>query len=759
VKGKLIVVSNRGPYRLSRTAAGGWKRVTHVGGLVTSILPVMKKQGGVWVAWGDPEGRYTETAGRAEFTVRQIRLSAEQEHGFYWGLSNTALWPLCHSFLGRVRYEPDDWKMYVEVNRIFAEKTVAEMEEGDEVWVHDFQLAMVPKFIREARPSARLAFFWHIPFPATEIYRTFPWRSDLLQSLLACDLVGFHIPEYRENFSEAAAELLGAGVEGETVRSAGRRTRTIALPIGIDYQEVERVAKRPRTLERVRELKAGLPGQTILLGVERMDYTKGILERLRAMESLLEKKPEYRGAVTLIQIVTPSREFVSAYQQKRREIDEIVGRINGRFSSDQWIPIRYLFRSFTRNRLIEYYCLSDIALVTPLRDGLNLVAKEFVASRLRCDGVMILSEFAGVAWQLPEAILVNPYNEEDMCDAIDRAIRLPKAEQERRMRSMQDRVRVEDFNWWITEFLNAMEHSPPDAPAWPEALFMELREGRRPWLFLDYDGTLVPIARAPHEAVPDAELLALLARLAKATAFRTVLLSGRPLADLKQIADGTGLTLAGLYGLEVQLPDGRVIRRADPDAVRPVVERIRRAWSDRIGSREGFLLEDKGLSIALHARFADPSEAADVLEAARRDAEPQLAEGDLRLLGGDRFLEAAPAEADKRLAVDWLIDRFAGGRAYPVYFGDDDKDEEAFDAVRCRGGLPVIVGNRQERTRALLRLNSPGDVRMWLEDLLAFAAGQPKIPEAAEKKTVIPSAGEGPAGSANTGRSKSTNSG
>ncbi len=728
-KGKLIVVSNRGPYKLSRTK-NGLKRTKTIGGLVTSVLPMMKKYGGVWVAWGEPEGRYPAAAGRPDFTLRYLRLSGEQERGFYWGLSNTALWPLCHSFLGRVRYDAADWNMYEHVNRLFAGETIAEMEEEDLVWIHDYQLSLVPQFLRTARPSARLAFFWHIPFPATEIYRTFPWRAALLKSLLACDLIGFHIPEYRDNFFEAAVEILGAEVDGEFVCYSGRRTRILARPIGIDYLGIERLAQQPRIRERVRELKSGLPRQTILLGVERMDYTKGILERLRAVENLLERKPNYRGAVTLIQIVTPSREFMSAYQQKKREIDEIVGRINGKYSSDLWIPIRYLFRSFSLNNLIAYYCLSDIALITPLRDGLNLVAKEFIASRLNHDGVVILSEFAGVAWQLPEAILVNPYSEEEMSDAIDRAIQLPKDEQQQRMRRMQDRIRAQDFSWWTEEFLRAMEKiRSADVPAWPDALRSAVQRGQRPWIFLDYDGTLVPIARTPAEALPDAELTKLLSRLAGRKSFQTIVLSGRPLSSLQALLPIDGMILAGTYGAEVQMPDGRIIRHADPAALRPAVEQIRRAWGALTENRQGFFIEDKGMAVALHARFADADEAQSVMEDARREAEDLMRGEDLRLLGGDRFLEAAPANADKRLAVDWLLDRFAGRGAYPVYFGDDDKDEEAFDAIRCRSGLPIVVGERQPETRALVRLHSPENVRVWLEDMLTLDADAPKNPE------------------------------
>jgi trehalose 6-phosphate synthase/phosphatase len=408
--GKLIVVSNRGPYKLAHTKRG-LKRTKHVGGLVTSILPMMERRGGVWVAWGEPAGRHTSAAGRSKFALRYIRLSRQQEVGYYWGLSNTALWPLCHSFLGRVRYNADEWKVYKEVNRLFAAETLTEMNPEDLVWIHDYQLGLTPHFIRAERPSARLAFFWHIPFPPTEIFRTFPWRAAILESLLACDLVGFHIPEYRKNFCESASRLLGAEITRDEISYAGHRTRILARPIGIDYEGIACLAGKERIQRRAKALRENLPRQIILLGVERMDYTKGILERLRAMENLLEQHPEFIGKVTLIQIVTPSRQVVKAYQQKKREIDEVVGRINGRFSDDQWIPIRYLFRTLTPNELMAYYRLSDIALVTPLRDGLNLVAKEFIASRLDDGGVLILSEFAGVARQLPEALMVNPYSD------------------------------------------------------------------------------------------------------------------------------------------------------------------------------------------------------------------------------------------------------------------------------------------------------------------------------------------------------------
>jgi alpha,alpha-trehalose-phosphate synthase [UDP-forming] len=452
---RLVVVSNRGPYRLHLTKQGV-KRERTVGGLVTSILPMLEAFGGLWIAAGETEGRYPSSTRPRAFGLRYIHLTADQIKGYYHGMANSALWPLCHYFLGHVRYDGAEWQTYDQVNRQFANAVLEETSEDDVVWVHDYHLALVPHYLRAKKEKARIAFFWHIPFPPAEVFRTFPWRKALLQGLLASDLLGFHIPEYVENFVETAVEVLGATREGDRVCYQGRDTRVLARPIGIDYRAVDRAARSRRTEERARRLRENLQGQTVILGVERMDYTKGILERLRGMEHLLEHHPELHGKVTLIQIVTPSRTEVDAYRQRKRDIDEIVGRINGRFSSDFWVPIRYLYRSITPTEVIAYYRAADIALVTPLRDGLNLVAKEYVASRVNGDGVLILSEFAGAARQLPEALLVNPYSTEEMAGALAQALLMPPDEQAQQMLAMQERLKVQDISWWAKEFLDYM---------------------------------------------------------------------------------------------------------------------------------------------------------------------------------------------------------------------------------------------------------------------------------------------------------------
>jgi trehalose 6-phosphate synthase len=453
---RLVLVSNRGPYRLY-TTRNGVKAERTIGGLVTSLLPMIEQWGGAWIAWGEPEGRYALPVRRPRFDLRYLSLTEEQVRLFYQGFSNNALWPLCHSFLGRVRYDRVEWQMYEQVNHLFAQAALEETGGDDVIWVHDYQLARVPVFIREQRPAARLLFFWHIPFPGVGLFRTLPWRQHILKGLLACDLIGFHIPEYARNFIEAAVELLGARADGETVHYAGRTTRILARPIGIDFEAIDREARSRRTEQRVQNLRDALGAGALIVGVERMDYTKGVVERLQGVEYLLDHQPEWRGKFSLIQIVTPSRLEVEAYRKKKRQIDETVGRINGRFSDGIWIPIRYLHRAFSPSELIAYYRAADIALVTPLRDGLNLVAKEYVAARIHDDGVVILSEFAGVAYQLPEALITNPYSTDEMAAALEQALKMPKPEQRHRMEAMRNRIKAEDIRWWAAEFLERLK--------------------------------------------------------------------------------------------------------------------------------------------------------------------------------------------------------------------------------------------------------------------------------------------------------------
>jgi alpha,alpha-trehalose-phosphate synthase [UDP-forming] len=354
--------------------------------------PAMRQRGGVWIGWPGAKLRPDERLDTPDspYELHPIALSGNETKRFYHGFSNGALWPLFHSLPERMALDRRNWEIYESVNERFAEAALEEMRDDDLVWVHDYHLALCPEFIRRRRPDARIAFFLHIPFPPYDVYRILPSYRAILRGLLACDLVGFHSPGYVSNFQECVERLLGARVDRETgtIEHGDHTVHVGAFPLGIDYTEYEQRAREaPRPKRPTRE--------RIVLGVDRLDYTKGIPERMMAYERMLELHKEHRGEVTLIQIAVPSREQVTEYQSLKREIDELVGRINGRFGTSLWTPIRYIHRSIPPQRLSALYRDSSVALVTPLRDGMNLVAKEFVASQTEDPGVLVLSRMAG----------------------------------------------------------------------------------------------------------------------------------------------------------------------------------------------------------------------------------------------------------------------------------------------------------------------------------------------------------------------------
>lgn len=385
------------------------------------------------------------------YTLYRIRLSERELMGFYYGFANQALWPLCHYFLSRVRYLKDHWQAYQAVNRKFAEKVIEIYQPGDLIWVQDYQLALVPQLLRQALPGARIGVFWHIPWPSSELFRTLPWARELLQGLLGADLIGFHTKEYVRHFHSCCRILLNLE---EPLRVDGRRVYAEAHPIGVETEVFARLAKDPAVRAAAQALRRDV-GARILLGVDRLDYTKGIPERLEAFGGYLKDHPEVVGQVKLIQIAVPSRERVDAYRQLRERVEGLVGRINGTYSRPGSIPIQFLSRSFSREELAAYYLAADVMLVTPLRDGLNLVAKEFAATSRA--GVLLLSEFAGAAEELKEALLVNPYDHEGLIATIRRALEMPPRERIRRLQRLRERLRANDLSTWGTRFVERLE--------------------------------------------------------------------------------------------------------------------------------------------------------------------------------------------------------------------------------------------------------------------------------------------------------------
>jgi alpha,alpha-trehalose-phosphate synthase [UDP-forming] len=388
-----------------------------------------------------------------------VPLTEREFQRFYNGACNRALWPLFHNFPGRAVYQSDDWKVYVQVNRRFAEACAARARRGDRVWIHDYQLMLVPAFLRELGLRNWIDFYLHIPFPPGEIFRALPWRDEVVRGLLGADALVFHIERYRDNFIDAATGLAGFAAHDGSL--AIGRTTVAAEPIGLDVADFERIAADPGVIARAEAIRAAHRGRAIVFGAERLDYTKGLLERLLAVEAFARAHPDAARRFVLVQVVVPSRHQVEEYRLLKRELERQVGRINGELSSDGWQPIHYHYRALDRHELVAHYRAASVAVVSPLRDGMNLVAPEFVASRVDGDGVLVLSEFAGVAELLRDALLINPNHVDSFGAALARALEMPVAERHERMARMRSIVQANTAVRWAQRCLRVGE---PDAP-------------------------------------------------------------------------------------------------------------------------------------------------------------------------------------------------------------------------------------------------------------------------------------------------------
>lgn len=447
-----VVVANRAPIRKTDQ---GWE--ASIGGLTTALLPVLEKQGGVWVGMGEDPDLPTHQpypADNPDFKVRRVPLSSTELDNYYYGMANRVLWPVSHYMIQHLELKDDFITAYRDVNRQFAEAVLEESSADDFIWFQDYHLMLAPRIVREERPSAIIGHFWHIPWPAMEVYRILPWSRELLRGMLGCDLIGFHVEEYVENFIESARVLLGAEVRGNRIYWEGHETRVEAHPIGIEVDRFKRMADSDEVKEQVETLRNRFNTEHIVIGIDRLDYTKGVLSRLLAFEQFLKNNPAYHGKVTFYQIATPSRTKVASYQQLKREVDEAVGRINGQFARDEWVPVNYRYRTYTQKELCAYYRAADAALITPLRDGMNVVTQEFVAATQ--NGVLILSELTGAAYLLPEALQVNPYDQNGLAQSIKDALEMPLSEKKERLAGLKATIEELDVHNWADAFMDSM---------------------------------------------------------------------------------------------------------------------------------------------------------------------------------------------------------------------------------------------------------------------------------------------------------------
>ena len=730
---QLVMVSNRLPVdRVEQEdGSGAWQ--PSPGGLVSAVGPVVEELGCMWVGWA---GNADETIGPFELGSMRlvpVPLSGKDVELYYEGFANGTLWPLYHDVIAPPEYHREWWERYCEVNRRFAEHVAQVAAPGALVWVHDYQLQLVPEMLREQRPDLVIAFFLHIPFPPTRLFAQLPWRRRIIEGLLGADILGFQREADASAFREAAERIAGYAIHENSVlvpaqeqHGATRPVLAREFPISIDTQTIERLARRHEVRCRAREIREELGNpQTLVLGVDRLDYTKGILHRFKAYEEMLADGELETREITFVQIASPSRERVDAYRALRDEVETTAGRLNGEHGDIGHTPLVYLHRSYSREEMVSFYLAADVMLVTPLRDGMNLVAKEYAACRVDDTGALVLSEFAGAADELQGAVLVNPHDIEGLKAAILRAVHMPAAEQQRRMHAMRETVRQHDVAHWTESFLEAVSQATKmrqqreaaqsadafaaSAPSIPDRVADGIRRlAAHPSLIVavDFDGTVAPLVSRPQDAkiLPAAQRA--LNSLAEAQGVTVVLLSGRSLTSLAATGlESDAWIVSGSHGAELSEPgkrqrdQGTQSRNRAPSAdatpalLEPSEQETQRLerFTTRLNRifREvaGVYLERKPFGIAVHTRaVADRAHASELLEA----AEHLGTDSGLHVRSGKEVREFTLRQSDKGSMLKSIRSSLPDARV--LFLGDDATDEDVFVSLGPED-LGVKVGS------------------------------------------------------------------
>jgi len=519
--GRLLIVSNRLPVTVHRRR-GQLQFERSTGGLATGLSSVYRAYNALWIGWPGIERKST-VGDRDEIRKKLLAedcypvfLSQREVDEYYSKFCSATIWPLFHYFPQYASYSQSAWQAYEHANRTFCDAIVDVWQQGDTIWVHDFHLMLLPRMLRDRLQDPTIGFFLHIPFPSIELFRLLPWRTELIEGMMGADLVGFHTWDYAGHFLASVRFLLGHESWMGRIPTGDRVTRVDAFPMGIDYARFAGAANSPEVEKEVDELEKTFSGRRVVLSVDRLDYTKGILQRLEAFGLFLERNPHYREKLTFVLLVVPSRTMVARYALLKRQIDELVGAINGKYGTLGWTPITYTYRSVPFPSLVALYRRADVALVTPLRDGMNLVAKEYLASRTDGRGVLILSETAGAAKELGEALTINVNNEDNFVTALEDALAMSDAEQGERLRVMQRRLRRYDVRRWAQDFLDTLTATSESQEEMRtrtltaqvrRKLIKGFQQANRRLLLLDYDGTLVPFASSPSRAVPSQDVM------------------------------------------------------------------------------------------------------------------------------------------------------------------------------------------------------------------------------------------------------------
>jgi len=729
---KTIIISNRLPVQL-QIDNGSINAIPSVGGLATGMKSVHTEGQSLWIGWSGlteeeipPELEGKIDAALAKHGSSKVKLTTEEVDGFYYGFSNRTIWPLFHYFLEYAEFELASWNIYKEVNQKFADAILKEAGEDDIIWVHDYQLMLVPQMVRAKRPDISIGFFLHIPFPSYEIFRTLPWREEVLTGLLGSDLIGFHTYDYERHFLSSVRRILGLDVSFNDIYSDERVVKVDSFPMGIDYAKFSEAAKQQKSLSkkeqselqrRLNKHKEASPDAKFLLSIDRLDYSKGIAKRLNAYEYFLHKYPQYKEKVRLIILAVPSRSNVPQYKLLKREIDELVGRINGELATVSWTPIWYFYRSMPFENLIDLYTSCDIAWLTPIRDGMNLVAKEYIATRTDKTGVLILSEMAGSANEMNESLLINPNNFEQIADTIHRAIQMPVAEQKERNSVLQKRLERYNVEKWANDFMRSLTIQSDKDPTYvtrrlsvdlTNTIMNQYRDAKKRLLFIDYDGTLAGFHNDPQKASPDAALYELIDKLAALENTDVYLISGRDKETFER------WFLKKKYNMIVE--HGVWLSEKGSEFI--MLENVKKDWMEKIlpvlesfvDRTPGSFIEEKNYSLAWHYRNTDPDfgqKRASELNAVLRSL---IANDDLSVLNGNKVMEIKSSNVNKGRAAMRIFTQETYDFVFAI--GDDWTDEFMFQELP-ETAVTVKVG--RQKTQAKYYLDSIKNVRDLLK--------------------------------------------
>ncbi|MEO1436742.1 MAG: bifunctional alpha,alpha-trehalose-phosphate synthase (UDP-forming)/trehalose-phosphatase [Bacteroidota bacterium] len=718
---RTIIVSNRLPVSIRKDEKGEFIFQPSAGGLATGLNSVYKDGGNIWIGW---PGITVEDTAEQRVVTRKLRidnmhpvfLTEKDIEMFYLGFSNKTLWPNFHYFPQNSEYKSSLWASYIEVNRMFAEEVLSFARPNDRIWVHDYQLMLLPAMLRVFLPDATIGYFQHIPFPSYEVFRMLASRHDLLEGLLGADLIGFHTYDDMRHFLSATNRILGVDHHMGHIDYNDRTIMVDAIPMGIDYERFRKTAELPQTVSKMEVFKKSFKEDTqVVLSVDRLDYSKGIRNRLRAIEVFFERYPEFIEKVTFTMVVVPSRARVQDYKQLKVALDESVGRINGTFGTMDWTPVLYFYRSFEFADLVAMYRLADICLVTSLRDGMNLVAKEYIACKVDQKGVLVLSEMAGASKELLEAIQINPHAVINIVNSIRIALNLPEAEKINRMQIMQDHIKKYTVFQWVQRFMDQLDSVKDHqterklnilTPEATNKLIADYQKAKSRLIFLDYDGTLMPFSKNPDEVIPDEQVQRIVEQLSQQA--DVVIISGRPKHMLRDWFEHYNVHLCAEHGVWYK-------RR---DAHWKMLENLLVGWKSDIRQylehyvdrTPGSFIEEKDYSLAWHYRKAD-SEFGKMRSRELCTNLQYLTQGmNLSVLDGNKVVEVKVAGINKgRASMKWTKKQ---DWDFVFAIGDDRTDEDTFLAMP-EHAYTIKVGD--SATEAKFNVKSYKNVRRLLE--------------------------------------------